>query len=245
MDIWNFFVTVDFSFYRPDTLRNNDLGGPMTEESCKIQEIDDPQKGKFETLYLDLAEIGKEFGYAGLWYACDRSEKMYIVTELYYGEAGQPLPEKPAEEIPENNFKNFRRHALKLGGPGGLWMAAKTSPETYCKFKLFPVQQEKSYINYKLIKNRGDKFDVLGSGLIKGSQATFLKLGVEDGTGDVDFNDTIFYIVMVRELPPQDWGFDLTCLGVDKCPVMTPVQNFSEDRKYAKWLGQSPLDGRK
>jgi hypothetical protein len=217
----------------------------MTAESCKIQAIEDPDKGSFETLFLDLAEIRKEFAYAGLWYACDRSEKMYIGTELYYGESGQPLPEKPTEEIPENNFKNFRRHAIRLADSQALWIAAKTSPEIFCKYKLFPVQQEKSYINYKLIKNRGDKFDVLGSGLIKGSQATFFKLGVEDGTGDVDFNDTIFYLVFVKELPPLDWGFDLSCLGVDKCPVMTPVQNFSEDKKYPKWLGQSPLDGRK
>ncbi|MBN1411620.1 MAG: hypothetical protein JW969_12300 [Spirochaetales bacterium] len=214
------------------------------DEIVKIQKIEHKDKGPLETLYINLDALKKEYGYAGLWFACDRSEKKYIVTQLYYSQdPSAPMPEEPAEEIPENNFKKIRRCVLDLN-ESYVRVAASTSPETYCQFKLFPVQKEKSYINYKLTRTRGDKFDVVGKGLIKGSQATFMKIGIEDGTGAIDFNDTIYYLVFVRELPPADWEFDLSYLGVDKCPVLTTVYNFPEDLKYTQWLGQSPLDGR-
>ncbi len=198
---------------------------------------------KGDVLSLDLARIYREYAYAGLWYACDKNEETYIATELYYG--GGQVSERPrdfSEEIAENSFKHSPRHTLRKDS-GLVWIAMRTETNNYCKLKAFAVQTENTYINYKVIRNRGTSYDTLKNGVIKGTGAGFFKLGVEDRTGEIDYNDTIMFVVMIKNLPPQDWYFDPAYFGVQKLPMLVPAFLFPVRQTYSDWLGQNPMDG--
>ncbi len=76
---------------------------------------------------------------------------------------------------------------------------------------------------------------------LKGGEADFFKVGIEDFKGIEDYADTILYVVMAKDLPPADWKLDHLCLGVQNVPVLVASAIFPDDRKYSNWLGQNPL----
>jgi hypothetical protein len=215
----------------------------MDQDFFEIQEDGFAGGAGGDVLCLDLARVRREYGYAGLWYACDKNEETYIATELYYGDGRtEDRPRDFSEEIAENSFKHSPRHALRLDS-GRVWIAMRTEANNYCKLKAFAVQAENTYINYKVIRNRGESYDTLKNGVIKGSGALFFKLGVEDRTGELDYNDTIMFVVLIKDLPPQDWYFDPAYFGVQKLPMLVPAFLFPVRQKYSDWLGQNPMDG--
>ncbi len=214
----------------------------MPESFYKIYEEEFPDGTKSDILFLNLADIKSDYNYAGLWYACDKNEETYIATEVYYSqETHAKRPQEISEEISENSFKHSPRHAISLK-QSGVWIATRTDKGRYCQMKAFSTQTENTYINYKVIRNRGESYDTLSTGIIKGSKACFFKLGIEDRTGEIDYNDTIMFVVLIKDLPPEDWHFNPAYFGVQKLPVLVPAFLFPARQKYADWLGQNPLD---
>ena len=108
--------------------------------------------------------------------------------------------------------------------------------------KAFALQNENTYINYRVIQSRGSGFDMLDKGIIKGGKAAFFKLGIEDGTGELDYDDTVLFVVMIKNLPPEDWRFNASYWGVQKLPLVVPEFLFTLGQKYSSWLGQNPID---
>ncbi|MBN1798616.1 MAG: hypothetical protein JW822_08555 [Spirochaetales bacterium] len=214
----------------------------MPENFYKIYEEEFADGFKGDILFLDLARIKKDYNYAGLWYACDKNEETYIATEVYYSQdQGQKRPPDFSEEISENSFKHSPRYTLSLKY-SGVWIATRIEKGRYCGMKAFSTQTENTYINYKVIRNRGESYDTLHTGIIKGSKASFFKLGIEDKTGEIDYNDTIMFVVLIKDLPPDDWHFNPAYFGVQKLPVLVPAFLFPVRQKYTDWLGQNPSD---
>jgi hypothetical protein len=214
----------------------------MNENYLAITE-EDFSGNKGDMLKLNVDAIKNDFAYIGLWFACDRSENVYVTTELYRTSAGNPeRPQKPSEEITENSFKKSPRKEIAKDSDV-LWIAVRREGARYCRMKASPWIDEKSYINYKVIKNRDTTYDTLKSGIIKGDAARFCKIGIEDGTGAVDYNDEILFLVLVRALPPADWKFDPGCFAIQKLPIASSVHFFSVKGKYSPWLGQNPMEG--
>lgn len=214
----------------------------MEEQIFKIIKAEFKDGFKGDALLINMQELRKDYQYVGLWYACDKNEKTFITTELYYSmETEAKLPEEFAEEIKENSFKKARRYQLP-SEYNWIWIATRMEQYTYCRLKAFAMQQENTYINYKVIRHKERGFESFGSGLLKGGKAVFFKLGIEDGTGKIDYDDTIFYLAMVKQMPPEDWKFDHLYLGVQKLPVFVPTYHFLVDKKYSSWLGQNPLE---
>jgi hypothetical protein len=215
----------------------------MSEGFFKIYPDKFGRNDKGDVLYLDLAAVRREYRYAGLWYACDKNEETYIATEMYYGtQATDSRPPDVTEELSENSFKHSPRYAFPPDAHR-VWIAMRTEKHAYCKLKAFTTQTENTYINYKVIRNRGTGYDTLKSGVIKGSKALFFRLGVEDGSGALDYNDTVMFIAFIKDLPPADWNFDPACFGIQKLPVLVPAFLFPVRQNYSNWLGQNPLDG--
>ncbi|MBN2441624.1 MAG: hypothetical protein JXJ04_09755 [Spirochaetales bacterium] len=220
----------------------------MTQETFKIvkEKFEDNRSG--EALYINMEKLREENDYIGLWYACDRNEATCITTEFYYagtisGSGG--TPEKPAqfrEELKENSFKQIKKFTLPPEYDH-IWVAMRTDGLHYCRLKVYDIQQEQTYIKYKVIREKGTTFDVLGQGMIKGGIAYFFKLGIEDMTGKIDFNDTIMYVVFMKDCPPNDWNLDYSSLGIQKLPVLSTTFRFPSHKKYSNWCGQNPLDG--
>lgn len=195
-----------------------------------------------DMLYIDRAALAAHFAYVGFWYACDKSEETSIIADLYFGERGEPRPADPGEEVLENSFKKSPRLAL-AAQHGSIWIAARVGADNYCRLKIGTPVAERSFINYKVIKHRGSAYDTLKTGVIRGDGAVFQKIGVEDNAGALDFNDTIFFLVCVKSLPPEDWNFDPALFGVNKLPVVVNPFLLSVKGSYSRWLGQDPLQG--
>jgi hypothetical protein len=214
----------------------------MPESFYKITEEDFPEGFKGHVLSLNLTEIKKDYNYAGLWYACDKNQETYIATEIYYNqdESGK-RPQGFSEEISENSFKHSPRYGFSLNHSTA-WIAMRTDKGRYCGMKVNSPHTENTYINYKVIRNRGESYDTLSTGIIKGGKGWFFKLGIEDKTGEIDYNDTIMFVVLIKDLPPEDWHFDPAYFGVQKLPVIVPAFLFPIRQKYSDWMGQNPFD---
>jgi hypothetical protein len=215
----------------------------MTGETFNIvhEEFTDGETG--EALYINIRKLKQENDYIGLWYACDRNEETFITTEFYYA-SGEP-GKKPAsfqEEIKENSFKQIKKFTIPTEHDH-VWIAMRTDGKQYCRLKVYDIQQEKTYIKYKVIREKGTTFDVLKKGIIKGGIAYFFKLGIEDMSGDIDFNDTIMYVAFMKDCPPRDWDLDYGSLGIQNLPVFASTFRFPVDRQYTDWYGQNPLEG--
>lgn len=195
-----------------------------------------------DALFIDRAALAANFSYVGFWFACDRSVETNITVDFYHAPGGEPRPEKQSEEILENSFKKSPRFALSPEHQS-IWVTCRVGTTSYCSMKLFPPVAEASFINYKVINHRGSTYDTLKTGVIKGDQAVFYKIGIEDHTGEIDYNDTIFFLVCVKSLPPADWKFDPNLFGVRKLPVVINSFLFSAKGTYSRWLGQDPLSG--
>lgn len=193
-----------------------------------------------DALFFNLAELKNEFAYCGIWYARDRSEESVMTSKIYYADR-EERPLSPNEEIKENSFQQALRIKIPYDASFA-WFATQFSETVYGRLKLFDFKKEYLYLNYRIIKNRAQGIDVLGSGVIRGGDAWFARLGVEDTLSKIDFNDTILYLVLIKDIPPPDWGVDHSCYGVGGLPVMVSAVRFSIDRKYSTWRGQNPLD---
>lgn len=215
----------------------------MNGETFKIvkQEFSDKHTG--EALFINMKKLKQENDYIGLWYACDRNEETFITTEFYYA-SGEPCrcPRDFQEELKENSFKQLKKFTLPKDHDW-IWAAMRTEGAAYCRLKVYDIQQEKTYINYKVIREKDTTFDVLSKGIIKGGIAYFFKLGIEDMTGEVDFNDTIMYVVFMKDCPPEDWNLDYGSLGIQNLPVFASAFRFPVHKKYSDWCGQNPLSG--
>ncbi|RPJ07696.1 MAG: hypothetical protein EHM28_06275 [Spirochaetaceae bacterium] len=203
---------------------------------------------KGDVLIFDLAAAKNDFAYAGLWYACDKSEDTLITTSFYYGNVSpDSMPEKPALEIAENSFKRSPRQQMDRK-QDRILISGRHDKGGLCRLQASPWIEEKSFINYKVIRNKGANSDTLGSGLLRGDGAKFCKIGVEDNSGALDYNDTIWFLVLIRSLPPDNWKFDPAFFGVQKLPMTVPTFIFSVTGSkttglYSPWLGQNPMEG--
>jgi hypothetical protein len=208
----------------------------MFEETIKIV----PAGDSGDLLYIEMQKLKIEFAYCGLWFARDRSEESVVTTTLFYS-PGSELPGEPSEELKENSFKQSPRFIIQPGH-NHVWMGARISDAGYGKLKLSDFKKESSYLNIKVIHNRTSGADVLGSAVIRGGEAFYARVGVEDMLGAADYEDTILYLVLVKDPPPRDWGA-ADYLGVEGLPVQVTPCRLTVDGKYSPWLGQNPLDG--
>jgi len=198
--------------------------------------------GKGNALFFNVKKLRDKFDYIGLWYACDKNEDTSITTEFYYASGDTIVkPSKFDEEVKENSFKVVNRFEIPKEHDW-VWVAARNDNDIYCRMKIFTSEEEHTYINYKVIRNRETTFDTLASGLIKGSSARFFKLGLEDGYSKVDFNDTIMYVVLIEEMPPDDWNLYDDHIGIQRLPIRTATVKFSVLNTYSTWLGQNPMN---
>ncbi len=195
-----------------------------------------------DCLILNLNGLKSEYNYVGLWYACDRNEKTFITTEVYYSDETEcKIPYEFTTELKENTFNQIRRQEINLDH---LWafIGTRIEKHTYCRLKAFSVQSEQVYINYKIIRNKAKSIDTLKTGVIRGNNAHFFRLGIEDGTGKIDYNDTIMYLVCIKDLPPPDWNIAHSSYGIQRLPLLTGKANFSINEKYSSWNDQNPMD---
>ncbi len=212
----------------------------MHEDTVKVIEKEFPGGLKGDALFIDFSRLKKDYPYVGLWYARDRTEFNSITTEFYY--TGTPeLPSEFTEELKENSFKQVNRYMFRTGDQF-CWTATRIDNSTYCRMNLFGFQNEYLYLNYQLINNRAAGVETLGTGVLRGGAAHFAKLGIEDMTGEIDFSDTIMYLVMLTDVPPADWGVDHSCYGVQRLPVLVPAVKFTTDKTYTPWNDRDPLD---
>ncbi|MBN1697467.1 MAG: hypothetical protein JW881_08135 [Spirochaetales bacterium] len=212
------------------------------KESFEIIQTDFAGGVKGDALFINMKKLKEENDYIGLWYACDRNEETCITTEFYYTKGNCQKPVDFREELKENSFKQLKKFTIPTEHDF-IWIGMKTDETHYCRLKIFDVRQEKTYIKYKVIREKGETFDVLGKGVIKGGIAYFFKLGIEDNTGEVDFNDTIMYVVFMKDCPPPDWHLDYGSLGIQNLPVLSSTFRFPADKTYSNWYGRNPLDG--
>jgi hypothetical protein len=211
------------------------------EESFSIVQTTYSGGLKGDALFINMGKLREENDYIGLWYACDRSEETFITTAFYYAKGDCKKPEDFQEELKENSFKQIKKFTIPTGHDC-IWIGMRTDEIHYCRLKIYEVQQEKTYIKYKVIRDKGTTVDVLGKGVMKGGIAYFFKLGIEDNTGEIDFNDTIMYVVFMKDCPPSDWRLDYGSLGIQKLPVFTSTFRFPVGETYTDWYGQNPLD---
>ncbi len=212
----------------------------MHEDTVKIIEKEFKGEDKGDALFIDIGKLKKDYSYIGLWYARDRTEFNSITTEFFYTVSPE-LPGEFTEELKENSFKQVNRYRFRTGD-AFCWTATRIDNSTYCRMKLFGFQKEHLYLNCQVINNRPAGVELLGKGVLRGGAAHFVKLGIEDMTGEIDFNDTIMYLVLLTDLPPADWGVDDKSYGVQRLPVFVPAVKFTADKKYTTWNGQNPLD---
>ncbi len=193
-----------------------------------------------DSIRIDLKKLKNDFAYCGLWYGRDGSVESVVTTTLYYA-AGDKRPREASEELKENSFQQAGRFRIS-GDHDSVWIAARVSDSAFCRIQLSPFRKETAYLNYKVIKNRAGGVEVLGSGILRGGEAYFAKIGIEDRAGVIDFKDAIFYLVLIPDPPPEDWEA-ASCIGIQGLPVVVPPCRFAVDRKYSSWKGQNPLDG--
>lgn len=210
----------------------------MFEGQIQIIRESSAEETAGDFLHVDREKLGNDFTYNGLWFARDRSEESAITTELYYS-ADSARPAGIGEELKENSFQQVVRFRIP-GGHKHIWVSARTET-TRCGLKLGEFRREQVYVNYRVIRNRASGFDVIRSGVIKGGQAFFAPLGIEDMRGAVDYKEALYYMVLIKDPPPEDWGVD-AYLGVEGVPVVVPSCTFTVDGKYSSWAGRNPLD---
>lgn len=192
-------------------------------------------------LFLAMERLSAEYPYVGLWYAGDREDSASFVIDCYYG-PGDRRPDRAAEELTENSFRETRRFAIPRDR-GNVWLALRVPGAAYASLQLQEFQHDNSFMKFAVMRTRPRGVESLKSGTMKIGTARYARLGVEDGTGTADYRDTTLFVVLLRELPPADWPGDHRCLGVQGVPVVVSAARFSADGSYSSWLGQSPLAG--
>jgi hypothetical protein len=213
----------------------------MIENSFIVTEQNFKDGLSGNALLLNNDELKETYKYIGIWYARDGNDKTSVTTEIYFSDDTDQI--RPADfqiEIKENSFKQFSRMVLPLEKKR-IWIAARIDDSNYCRMKTGDVKQGKVYVNYKIVHNKGNMFDIVGSGNLKGGTGDYFGVYCEDNTGREDFNDLVMFFVALKQLPPDDWKMDHYCLGIDGLPVLTQVFKFADNRKYSGWLGQTPL----
>lgn len=193
-----------------------------------------------DSIHIEMALLRKECPYCGLWYGRDGSADAPVTTSFYYS-AGDKRPAEANDEIKENSFQQSVRVRIP-SAPDHVWIAARVNDTAYCKLQISPFRKEAVYLNSKIIRNRASGIDVIGNRVLRGGEAYFAKIGIEDTLGTTDFKDTILYLVAIPEPPPADWNVD-SCLGIEGLPILVPSCRFAVERKYSPWRGQNPLDG--
>ncbi len=197
-------------------------------------------ESKGDAVYLDMRALRSEFSYCGVWYARDKSEESVLTTLFYYSKDDR-RPDVPGEEIKENSFQQAGRFRID-SSHDRVWMGLRLGEDAYAGIRLSEFRKETAYLNCKVVRNRASGAESVGGGIIRGGDARFAKIGVEDRLGSADFQDLILFLVLIKEGPPADWMAD-SCLGVVGVPVQVPPCRFAHDRKYSSWNGQNPLDG--
>lgn len=193
-----------------------------------------------DILYLDMRALRNEYSYCGVWYARDRSEESILTTLFYYSKDDR-RPAEPGEEIKENSFQQAGRFRINSANDR-VWMGFRVGEDAYAGIRLSGFRKETAYLNCKVVRNRASGAEPVGGGIIRGGEALFAKVGVEDRLGSIDYQDLLLFLVLIKEGPPPDWMAD-SCLGVEGVPVQVPPCRFALDRKYSSWNGQNPLDG--
>jgi hypothetical protein len=193
-----------------------------------------------DALCLDMRAVGRDYGYCGVWYARDRSEESVLTTLFYYAKDDR-RPSEASEEIKENSFQQAPRFRIR-SSHDRVWMGARVNDGACAGIRLSDFRKETAYIQSKVMRAKGSGAEVIGGGIIRGGDAWFARIGIEDRIGSIDYEDLILFLVLIKEAPPADWMAD-TCLGVEGVPVQVPPCRFVSDRKYSPWNGQNPLDG--
>jgi hypothetical protein len=193
-----------------------------------------------DALYLDMRALRKDFGYCGVWYARDKSEESVLTTLFYYSQDDH-RPDGASEEIKENSFQQAGRFRINTAHER-VWMGARVADNAFAGIRLSDFRKENAYINSKVLRTRAGGAEAVGGGILRGGEAWFAKIGIEDRLGTIDYEDLILFLVLIRQSPPADWMAD-ACLGVEGVPVQVPPCRFTIDRKYSLWNGQNPLDG--
>lgn len=196
---------------------------------------------KGQALLMDLREIRGEYKYLGLWYARDKQEKTAITTKVFYGSGARMKPLDPGEEIKETQFKIRKRLSIDLRYDYA-WTAFQVNDKGYGDLKILEAKTEQAYIPYQVVRTKGHGVDVLKSGTMKGSEARYFQLGVEDNLSGKDYNDIILFVVLIETFPPPDWYFDDACIGVQRVPLMVNQFRFNDSQRYSPWCGNRPLD---
>ncbi|OHD12427.1 MAG: hypothetical protein A2Y34_11695 [Spirochaetes bacterium GWC1_27_15] len=195
-----------------------------------------------DSILLNIEAIKKDYNYLGLWYAYDGNEDVSLTTQLYSSNGEQNiLPKDFYEEIKEAQFKNTKRYEIKNIDDKWIWICVKVHNENHCLIKTGSYKEGKLYINYKLIHNKHNSFSVIGSGVIKTSNAMFVPIYIEDNKSPIDYKDAIMYLVFIKNLPPEDWAVSHQSFGIEGLPLITEVAKFPDDKKYTLWNGQTPF----
>jgi len=209
----------------------------MFDDAFKIVNEKYGENFEGQALLINMSVIPDDFNYIALWYVLDGNENTSLTTELYFSNEAEPVkPENFCEEIKENNFKQFRRFILPLDKKW-VWLCSRIDSSNYCDIKTGEMKSGKTYLNYKLIQNKASSFDVLKSGVIKGSQAFFKPVFFEDKSGVVDYKDAVIYLVFIKDLPPPDWNIDHYSLGIEGVPIINNSAKIPAGKKYSDWLG--------
>lgn len=193
-----------------------------------------------DALFLDMRALRKDFNYCGVWYARDKSEESVLTTLFYYSKDDR-RPAEVSEELKENSFQQAGRFRINAAHDR-VWLGVRVTDGAGAGIRLSDFRKESAYINSKVVRARSGGAEAVGGGIIRGGEAWFAKIGIEDRLGTADYEDLILFLVLIREAPPADWMAD-TCLGVEGVPVQVPPCRFAFDRKYSSWNGQNPLDG--
>ncbi|HOV13647.1 MAG TPA: hypothetical protein PK771_05135 [Spirochaetota bacterium] len=196
-----------------------------------------------DALLIDISKVKSDYDYVGLWYVRDGNELLSISTEIYASNEDNNAPQKPddfVDEVKENHFKANNR--LKLPSKYKyLWISTRVDNENYCKLKVGIEKEGKLYMNYQLIHHKDFGFKVLKNGIFKGGIATFYEIGSDDLKSALDYKDAVFYLVLIKGFPPEDWTIPDSSIGIENLPILSNVAKFSDNKRYSDWFGQNPL----
>lgn len=213
----------------------------MPEEAIKVLPAA-MGDSKGDALYLDMRALRSDYSYCGVWYARDKSGESVLTTLFYYSKDDR-RPAEPGEEIRENSFRQAARFRIDSAHER-VWMGVRVGEDAFAGIRLSEFRKESAYVNTRVVRNRATGAESVGGGIIRGGEARFARIGIEDRLGTIDYQDLLLFLVLIREAPPADWMAD-SCLGVEGVPVQVPQCRFAHDRKYSSWNGQNPLDGTK
>ena len=193
-----------------------------------------------DALLINTRELNSTYKYIGLWYARDGNEDTSITTEIYLSDDKMVKPEEFKIEMKENSFKQFNRLVLPLDKTW-IWIATRIDNGQCCKMKTGDVKEGNVYINYKVVHNKGNLFDIVSCGNFNGGKGNYYGIYCEDNQSKIDYKDLIMFFVALKDLPPEDWKMDHYSIGINGLPIITQTFKFNDNRKYSDWFGQNPM----